>query len=221
MGSDGPRFVYIITRRRPDAEAETLIESRDIEGRQQPTIILSSRGFKNLDTIGDMEWLPDGRLIYSSNRLRIREAHNLWALSVDPLTGDVRGKPERLTNWTGFTIESISATADGKRLVIIKRHRQKNIYIASLGTNDKSGLSNVQRLTTDTWDKHLNGWGSDSRAIYFCSNRNGRYGIYKQDIHQQAAESVVSGPEDYSNAQLSADGASLLYTATPIRGRLR
>ena len=82
----------------------------------------------------------------------------------------------------------------------------------------KSGLSNVQRLTTDTWDKHLNGWGSDNRTIYFCSNRNGRYGVYKQDIHQQAAESVVSGPEDYSNAQLSADGASLLYTATANPG---
>ena len=54
-------------------------------------------------------------------------------------------------------------------------------------------------------------------AVYVSSNRSGKWGIYRQDIHQQAPEPVITGPEDYFNARLSADGASLLYTATPKR----
>src|SRR5450755_1739009 len=38
----GQRFAYTITRRRPGAEVETLIESRDIEGKEQPNVILSN-----------------------------------------------------------------------------------------------------------------------------------------------------------------------------------
>ena len=215
----GQRFAYIITRHRPDGKEETLIESRDVDGRQQPTVILSNRELPlYLAPDTSLWWLPDGRLIYSLDELPPNQTDsNLWATSVDPVKGAVRDKPERLTNWTGFSAGYISATADGKRLTFVKSHSQTSIYIASLRTNEKSGLGKVQRLTTDTWKKQVDGWTHDSRAVYFSSSPSGRLGIYRQDIHQQAPELVISGPEDYFAAQLSADGASLLYTATAKR----
>jgi eukaryotic-like serine/threonine-protein kinase len=217
----GKRFAYLFTRRRPGTNAETLIESRDVEGRQPPTLILSGRELNTLNDGGytGLCWLPDERLIYSLPELPPNDDDsNLWAAKVDPVKGEVHGEPERLTNWTGFSAGYLSRTADGKRLVFIKRHAQMSIYIAPLRTNDKSGLGKVQRLTTDTWGNGLNGWTSDSRAVYFSSNRTGRTGIYRQDIHLQAAESVISGPEDYYNAQLTPDSGALLYTATAQGG---
>jgi serine/threonine protein kinase len=211
----GQRFAYIITRRRPNAEVETLIESRDVEGRQHPTVILSN---VTLNMTG-LRWLPDGRLIYSlTEEPPNQRDSNLWVVKVDPAKGVVRGDPERLTNWSGFATSWISVTADGKRLVFIKTHTQQSIYLAPLGRNRMSGLGKVHRLTSDTWEERVDAWARDGRAVYVSSNRSGKWGIYRQDIHQQAPEPVISGREDYFNARLSPDGASLLYTATAKRG---
>jgi Tol biopolymer transport system component len=200
----------------PNTQEETLIESRDIEGRQKPTVILSNpelRGF---------HWLPDGRLIYSMAELPPNQSDfNLWTVKVDPDKGETRSEPERLTDWTGFSVEWISATADGKRLVVLKTRSQISIYIAPLATNKKSGLGKLERLTTDTWDKGVDGWAHDSKAVYFTSYQNGTGSIYRQDIHQQGAERVLSGPENLGNAHLSPDGASLLYTVFAKDGTSR
>jgi serine/threonine protein kinase len=216
----GQRFAYYIKHGRPGAKVEMLIESRDVEGRQQPTVVLSNREL-TLDSSGGsgLCWLADGRLIYSLAELPPDQADsNLWALSVDPVGGQVRGEPERVTNWTGFSAVAPSATADGKRLAFLKSHSQTSIFTGSLEAGGKAGLGNVQRLSTDTWTKWVDGWTYDSRAIYLSSNRNGKFGIYRQDIHRQAPEPVVSGTENYLDARLSADGALLLYTATTQGG---
>ena len=213
----GQRIAFLFTRRPPGAKPETLLESRDVEGKQQPIVILSGRALNTLNDGGPtgLCWLPDGRMIYSLPELPPNQTDsNLWTLKVDTVRGEVRGEPERLTDWNGFYAEMISATADGKRLAFIKEHAETAVYIVSLGTNTKSGFPKVQRLTKDTWGNHLDGWTSDSRGVYLTSKRNGLSGIYRQDIRQQVAEAVISGPEDYSNAQLTADGGLLLYTAT-------
>jgi Tol biopolymer transport system component len=207
----GQRFAYMITHRGPGAKEDTRIESRDIEGKQQPTVIVSNP----LVAAQDLYWMADGRLIYSLPEPPPNQNDsNIWAIRVDPVKGAVNGEPERLTNWTGFSVGAFSATADGKRLAFIKEHRQHSIYIAPLGTDGKLGKGKTERLTTDTWSKPLDGWTHDSHAIYFSLRRNGKISIYKQGIHQQAPERVISGPEDYSNARLTPDGTTLLYTAS-------
>jgi serine/threonine protein kinase len=204
----GQRFAYALTRHLPNTQEETLIESRDIEGRQKPTVILSNPRLRAF------HWLPDGRLIYSIAELPPNQSDsNLWTVKVDPDKGETRSDPERLTDWTGFSAEGISATADGKRLVFSKARNQISIYIAPLVTNKKSGLGKLGRLTTDTWEKAVSGWAHDSDAVYFSSHQNGTTSIYRQNTHQQGAERVLSGPENVGNAHLSPDGASLLYTA--------
>jgi len=213
----GQRFAYAVTRRRPGTKVDTVIESRDVEGSQPPTVILSNPDFATAGGTG-LYWLPDGRLIYSlAESPPNQQDSNLWAVRVDPVTGEVRGEPERLTNWAGFSAGWLSATADGKRLVFIKNHSQESIYLAPLGSKEKSAFGRAQRLTTDTWEGRVDAWTRDGHAVYVSSNRSGKWGIYRLDIHQQAPEPVITGPEDYFNARLGPDGASLLYTATPKR----
>ncbi|MGB6804336.1 MAG: hypothetical protein WBE31_18880, partial [Candidatus Sulfotelmatobacter sp.] len=213
----GQRFAYAVTRHRPGTKVDTVIESRDVEGRQPPTVILSNPDFATAGGTG-FYWLPDGRLIYSlAESPPNQKDSNLWALRVDPVKGEVRGEPERLTNWAGFSAGWLSATADGKRLVFIKNYSQESIYLAPLRSKEKSDFGKAQRLTTDTWEGRVDAWTRDGHAVYVSSNRSGKWGVYRQDIHKQAPEPVITGPEDYFNARLSADGASLLYTATPQR----
>jgi Tol biopolymer transport system component len=55
-------------------------------------------------------------------------------------------------------------------------------------------------------------------GVYLSSNRSGKSAIYRQDLHQQVSEPIISGPEDYYGTRLSSDGTLLLYTADPKRG---
>jgi eukaryotic-like serine/threonine-protein kinase len=213
----GQRFAYTISRRRQEGQVETHIESRDIEGREQPTVIVSDAALA--DCCSGLYWLPDGRLIYSLAESSPNDRDsNLWAISVDPLKGVAIDGPKRLTNWAGFSVGGISATADGKRLAFIRSNAPISIYIAPLGTNKKSGLGKAERLTTDTWEKGVDGWTPDSSAVYLSLRREGKTGIYRQRIHQQAPERVISGSDGYGNAQLSPDGTLILYTAFAKQG---
>jgi len=215
----GQRFAYVITRHRANEKVEALIESRDVDGRDQPTVILSSADLMTDLNLTRLCWLPDGRLIYSKAEPPPNQNDsNLWAITVDPTTGQPRDEPVQLTYWPGFDTTFISATADGRRLSFVKSHLQTSIYVAQIGTNVETGLARAERLVTDTWARRADGWTLDSRAIYLSSNRSGKFAIYRQDIHRQVSEPVISGAEDYSNVHLSADGASLLYTATGTHG---
>jgi eukaryotic-like serine/threonine-protein kinase len=212
----GKRFAYFISRHRSDTDTkrDTLIESRDLEGKQQPTAIVSNAQLAG----GGLCWLPDGRLLYSMTELPPNDKDsNLWSVNIDPVTGKVRRGPERLTNWAGFRTTDITATADGKRLSFVRSQLHTNIYIAPIVVGEKSGIGEVTRLTSDTGARSIDGWSSDSNAVYLSSNRSGRYQIYRQDVHEQVSEPLISGPEDYYDAHLSPDGNSIVYTANPRR----
>ncbi len=213
----GRRFAYAISKRRTDGNTDTLIESRDIQG-TQPTVILTTTQL--IDDPGrGLCWLPDGRLIYSLTEAPPNQRDsNLWAVNIDPSTGHLRRAPERLTNWAGFRTTDISATADGKRLSFVKSRSQTSIYIAPVAAGEKSSIGKVRRLTTDTWATAVDGWSIDSSAVYLSSNQSGRFRIYRQDLNEQVSAPLISGPEDYYDAHLSADGTFLLYTADPKRG---
>ena len=207
----GQQFAYIVSRRQPAGTANTLIETRDVQGAHQPTVLISNENVVTSFTKAPLWWLPDGRLIYSlvGSNANQRES-DLWALTVDPATGKPRREPEQLTNWAGFEAADISASSDGKRLVVIKYHSENSIYIAQLESNR---LGKPEPLVTDTWAPRVDTWSADSRAVYLSSDRSGSSAIYRQDIHEQVSKSVVSGPEDYYQGRLSSDGVLLLYTA--------
>jgi eukaryotic-like serine/threonine-protein kinase len=214
----GKRFAYYLKHRRADATLEPRIESRNIEGKERTVLVTNRKVHQDGAGGWGVCWLPDGRLIYAMDESPPNEGDsNFWGVGADPVSGAVHGQPRRLTSWSGFSAGAISATVDGKRLEFLKSRGQSTIYVGT-PRNGKSGLENVQPLTSDTWAKWPDDWTPDSRAIYLSSNRTGKYGIYRQDIHQQVPEPVISGPDSYLNAVLSPDGVSILYTTTAKSG---
>ena len=211
------RFAYLLTRRNPDGTDTTVIETRDFDGKN-PSVVLSNAD--SVEVSGKpLSWLSDGRVVYSlSEPTPNQRDSNLWGLSVDPSTGAVHGNPQRLTNWTGFKIADISASADGKRLSFVKSQTQTGIYFASLGTNRSGNLGKTERLETDAWTRSIDAWAPDSHTIYFSSDRTGKSSIYRQEISQRVAEQVIGGGEDDYAPRLSADHNFLFYTAATKRG---
>jgi eukaryotic-like serine/threonine-protein kinase len=156
-------------------------------------------------------WAPDGRLIFSLAEPDPRpNGSNLWGVRLDPRNGKPQDKPARLTNWVGFSFGSPTVSADGKRLAFLKEDFQSNVYVSELkagGTN----LTTPRRLNRDDDNDYPSDWTNDSRAVLFSSDRNGSEQIFKQDIDQQTAETVVAGPGQAWLPRMSPDGISVLY----------
>jgi Tol biopolymer transport system component len=208
---EGRRLAYIKFHS-AEIKFEAAIESRDLEG-GQATVILSDPSLAR-NALG-LCWARDGRMIYSLGELQPNlDDCNLWEVRTDTRTGEVVGKPRRVTSWVGFSFGSLRASADGKRLSFIKMAAQGDVYVGELEAGGRR-LKPPRRLTLDGRTDQPSAWTADSKAVLFMSNRNGTYDILKQGIDQPSAELVVGGPEQEYAPRLSPDGAWILYVAAP------
>jgi Tol biopolymer transport system component/predicted Ser/Thr protein kinase len=194
-------------------DRDVVIETCSLKG-GHPTVVLSERRLWGQNGPSSLAWLSDGRILYTLTELPPNEKdNNMWAVKTDPDTGRALGKPARVTNWTGFSSDSFSHSGDGKRLVLSKTRFQNVVQIAPVSAGGKK-LGTPRRMTTDTWSNFAEGWTLDSQAVLFGSNRNGRMGIFKQNVNGRNAEPLISGAENYDLPVPTADGSWILYTAS-------
>jgi DNA-binding winged helix-turn-helix (wHTH) protein/Tol biopolymer transport system component len=211
---DGHRIAYRKLRF-TNPLPEYTIESRALDGGPS-SVILSRRGSYNGSRQNEMgfadqlAWMPEGRLIYAQREPppNTRD-RNLWAIAVNPRTGRAQGDPRRITNLSGFGIECISATADGRRLIFSSGTDQSQLYVARILPGWK--LDTPKRLTFDERYNSVYTWTADSKAVLFASDRTGTYAIYKQALDQNEAELIPTGPESVGLMRASPDGQWLLY----------
>ena len=211
---DGRRLLYERDHRNGD-KMEITLESRDLNGGPSTTVLSDAK-------LGNYNWLPDGRIIYSLSESDVNGVGcNIWEIRVDPGTGKPEGKPNQLTNWAGFSIGASTATADGKRLVFNKWWSQAIVYVADFGRKEP-GAVNPRRLTLSDGREHPAGWTSDGKSIVFVSYRNGTWGIFKESPGEESAETILTGLTKMVEARLSPDGAWILYEEFPnlTSGRL-
>jgi hypothetical protein len=207
--SNGRRLGYL----RIDS-SEIAIETRDLNG--GPAVrVLSNIG----DPLMDYFWLPDGRLMYVLIERSNEYTCNYWQLQIDKDTGKVVEKPRRLTNWTGFCMNSGSIAADGKRMSFGEWAAQRSVYVAELKANG-TRIGNPRRLTLTRNKIYPSAWTADSKAVIFNSRSAGRWGIYKQYLEKDTAEPIVaslpgyslfSELKDISLPRVSPDGTWALY----------
>lgn len=207
---DGQRLVYF---KSPDA-----IQTRDLKGDGPPTTLVSSRRLANhswfLDRRLVYALVLDTRLIYALAEEENGDTCNYWEMPIDPSTGKPTDNPRRLTNWAGFCLGVGSVTADGKRLAFLESTHKSSVYVASLqGTGMR--IASPSLLTLSEGENMPMDWTADSKAVIFTSNRNGRWGIFRQSLGSDTAESIVSGPEDADIPRVSPDGAWVLYMTAP------
>jgi serine/threonine protein kinase len=186
------------------------IESCGLEGNDRTTLLSDN-------WLEDFIWVSPGRLVYShyisgSNDLLV----DLWELNVASNTGMPQGSPRRLTNWSGFEILGLSATADGKRIAFRRSTDHESVFVGELGEN-KNGLIRARRLTQDDYGNIPLAWTADSKHVLFSSQRSGSRQIYSQTLDEGAsAELVTQSPSLYFLiARPAPDGNSLVVEGFP------
>jgi Tol biopolymer transport system component len=197
----GQRLAYIKC-------ADSSIESRDLRGGLTTTLLSDVPG-----RLQDYVWLPDGRIVYALAEPRPNnDTCNLWERRVDTPTGQPRGQPRRLTNWAGFCLDNMTASADGKRLAFEEWAGHASVFIADIQSNGKR-ITAPSRLTlSDSWNVP-SAWTPDSKAVVFSSRFNSQEQIVMQRLDEDTAKPIVTALANVSDhAPLSPDGLWFLYT---------
>jgi serine/threonine protein kinase len=202
---DGQRALY----RKIDEAGQSLV-TRDLKG-GSPIAILSP---PEANQLNDFLWLPDGRLIYALwEPDSLFGTCNYWQLHIDPRSGKPVEEPRRITNWAGYCVASTSVTLDSKRLAFQQWRARTSVYVADLQASG-TRIKNPTRLTLDeVWNNPL-AWTADGKSVLFRSFRNDAWGLFKQSLGQDKAESLVTAREDedlFDRACLNPDGSWIFY----------
>lgn len=181
---DGKRILYKRT-----SPAGTALLSRSPEGHSASELLGPS------DTKGMVDFFPrsDGQLLYSKAAPGTFDAAscNLWDLQLDERTGEPLRKPRQLTNWSGFCLSGLSATADGTKIAFLKSVGNLTSFVAELTDDGKQTGKFRHFPLSESWEA-VTDWLSDGESVIFVSNRSGEFKVYKQPLDQDVAEPLVT-----------------------------
>jgi len=184
------------------------LESISLDG-GKPTVIVSDMRAKY-----DLAWTVNGRIVFSRAESAPESPYgNLWSVRVDSRTGTPSGPAHQITHWDQVVPYCLTVSADGKRLSVVKQHIQNAIYVGDLRDGGKAMTAPVRLTVSDSRDTP-GGWTRDSRALLIASDRIGRNQIFRQEVDQQSADSLMESPDDENSPEFTPDGRSILYWAT-------
>ncbi|HXC61849.1 MAG TPA: hypothetical protein VNV63_04165, partial [Nitrospiria bacterium] len=155
-------------------------------------------------------WVPDGRLIFGAYNPSEQGSDGLWEMPMDNQTGKSSGNPVQITNWHGDQAASPSASLDGRRLVVSKRHTKADIFLSELKQKGRR-IEVAKNLTLGDSFENPNAWLADSRAMLISSSRTGRGQIYRLYLDGRNPEAIAPGPDIQDDAEISPDGAWIMY----------
>jgi serine/threonine protein kinase len=177
---EGKRYTYVLA----NSSGNTLL-SGDIQGGPTVTLFQSSEFAK----LGDVNWLHDGRVVYSLAEPGNDGVCNYWTMRLDLATGRHLEEPRRLTNWPNFCVFSGSSTNDDKRLAFVASSGFYTSYVADLDAGGKR-LLNIRRFTLEDADNVQVGWTADGKVMV-AQNRD-KWSLYKQSLDSDTPEPIVS-----------------------------
>jgi Tol biopolymer transport system component len=208
---DGQRVAYLRYH-----GGEVSIESRDLNGERLATILSDPR----FSATG-LWWFPNGRMVFTAMEPEPNQKDcSLWEIQVEPKTGRSLGPPRRIVKWPGIYVEVHNGTTDSKRLAVSKASVQTDVFVGELEARGRR-LKNPRRLTLDEHYDFPSAWTTDGKAVFFHSDRNVKFDIFKQALDQETAETVVTGPGNKHDAVLSPDGNLILYLQDADDGKTR
>jgi len=186
------------------------VQSCDLGGANKTTILQDNH-------LKAFTWISSERLIYSRNtEVGSAESDNLWELRVDAKKGTPQGRARQLTDWSGFSVYSFSATRDGKQVAFVRGTEHASVFVGDL-TSDESRLVKSRRLTLDDNYNIPLAWTPDSREVIFSSQRAGIRLMYRQALDQGSTPQPITtaGDTNFYVARLSPDGAWILLEGQP------
>jgi len=175
--------------------------------------------------------LSDGRLLFitagnpSGDKGGFANAGGIvWEVRTDAMTGAFAEQPRTITrvDTKDTRFQSLSATADGRRIMVIKRTDQTSVFVGNFDQAPPR-LSKVRRIIFDEQTDFPHAWTADSRALIFESNRNGQYDLFRQYLDRRTPETIMATPKAAPGfpqpwvglAQLAGDGRTVLFALQP------
>jgi hypothetical protein len=167
--------------------------------------------------------LPDGRILFLKwVSLPKTLTEQVWEMRTDPHTGRVLSAPRRLTRDEGMMLSSISASNDGRNISVVLTTAFPNVYLADLTPSEAVPTPrNLRRLTMVEASEYPHAWSVDSRFVFFESNRNGHYQLFRQNVDQTDAEPLALISGDSVTPELSGDGEWILFRWSPGPGEAK
>ncbi len=157
-----------------------------------------------------VQWLnstPDG------SRLIFEQDFRLWTL--DP--SDPQAQPQEI---------KLVAASDDKENRVERKSLSSEVEWFSLSPDDKKIAAvmfgdifvipaddpkQARRVTTTEARETYPEWGPNSRTIYYASERNGNYDIYKYDFTTDTESQLTNTPESETKPLPSPDGKYLVF----------
>ena len=199
---DGKRIAVLISHMEQGESKET-IETLPLRGGNRTTVI-STPG------IHSFCWSSGGRIIYSKEELPPNDKEtNLWEIRVNSSGAPAFGGSRRITSWAGMSLSDLSVSEDGSHLAFVNAGFRTDTYVATL--DGKGALGSPRRLTLMGRSNIPSAWTPDGQALFFSSDRNGKWNIFWQGIQKQNAQDFFWGPGEQIEPRLSPDASSVLY----------
>ena len=208
---DGLRLLYVETDNSGD-----LLVSRGLDGGRTLTSVPNS----HLTNLGDISWLPDGRLLYSVREPQtFDESCNYWTVRLDIASGKVIEAPKQLTHSVGSCLNYASVTRDGKRLAFHQSSNHAATYMADLESGGMRIL-NPRRFNLEDGEQAIADWTADSQTVILLRNFTDHYSLFKQSLNTSSPVPIAtSAPGSLlASAQVSPDGNWVILQAYSILG---
>lgn len=132
----------------------------------------------------------------------------VYSIRIDERTRSATGPPQPITRAEGV-IGGMSGTADGRQLVVWRTRQPAQAFLSDYDERTRQ-WNEPRRLILDANENFAYAWTADSKAVFFTSNRNGTWKLFKQPIDETTPEVLVER-RSIMLPRLSADGNHVLY----------
>jgi Tol biopolymer transport system component len=159
-------------------------------------------------------WGPEDRILFSYREDPADDQRNygVYSIRIDSRTRRATGPPQLVTRAEGL-IGGMTGTVDGKQLVLWRGRAPVQVFLSDFDAGTRQ-WKEPRRLVLDANDNLASAWTADSKSVFFVSNRNGTWKLFKQAIDETSPEVLVEG-RSISLPRLSADGTQVLYLSSP------
>ncbi len=208
----GGRLAFI--ERSPDPEND-FIGTVDMAGNQTAIIKGKYLVAGPQEDFSGLSWLADGRIVFVRSNPHGLKGSNLWAIPVDPNTGQAKGPAAQITNELDVYHSDLSSTSDGKHLAYLHTKAHNEIY---LGRLDSSGrvFIRVEEVISEESNNHADSWTPDSKFFIFTSDRKrGAKDIFRQEAVNGSPQALAPSGDIQDRAVALSDGTSYLYWSWP------
>jgi serine/threonine protein kinase/Tol biopolymer transport system component len=157
-------------------------------------------------SVSRVAWFSDGSgLALAAGELNAEEGQ-IFQLSYP--SGTVRRITNDLDDYGGSTV---SLTADGKALLVVKGDQSTNIWVGPLGA--ARNAPPPQKLIPESADYDGTTWTPDGRIVY-VSEASGNRDLWLMNSDGKAARRLTDAPAADESPAVSPDGRYIVFTST-------